>query len=287
ISAEALFLARSVDLKSLAALEPPSLGVVLPCRNHVVIKLHDADSMAREDYSPMPGCLSNNKVAVVFQYGSVVLFNFHDLSPDTNPILAAVKRHSREFVGDPRKDNYRVVVIPGLDRWSQGGSDKIMVKKLDMDGVRIISLVLGQSIALDHYTRSIDEMLNTFGELNRHMELTGTFKMQRKALFKLVAAANAALADAILRLGLLERSDAAWQSARYDRIWEHMRGDFELDDRFESLEFKIGIIQHNVKFFLDILQNRKSDTLEWIIIFLIAGEICVGVYDILNGAGAI
>lgn len=46
-------------------------------------------------------------------------------------------------------------------------------------------------------------------------------------------------------------------------------------------------LQHNVRFFLEILQNRKSDTLEWIIILLITGEICVSLYDILHTAGAI
>lgn len=49
-------------------------------------------------------------------------------------------------------------------------------------------------------------MVNTFSELNRGMEKTGTFTMTRKSLFQLVAAANTTLADVILRLGLLERS---------------------------------------------------------------------------------
>lgn len=49
-------------------------------------------------------------------------------------------------------------------------------------------------------------MVNTFSELNRGMENTGTFTMTRKSLFQLVAAANTTLADVILRLGLLERS---------------------------------------------------------------------------------
>jgi uncharacterized Rmd1/YagE family protein len=48
-----------------------------------------------------------------------------------------------------------------------------------------------------------------------------------------------------------------------------------------------GILQHNVRFFLEILQNRKSDTLEWIIILLITGEICVSLYEILHTAHAI
>lgn len=46
-------------------------------------------------------------------------------------------------------------------------------------------------------------------------------------------------------------------------------------------------LQHNVRFFLEILQNRKSDTLEWIIILLITGEICVSLYDILHTAKVI
>ena len=41
-------------------------------------------------------------------------------------------------------------------------------------------------------------------------------------------------------------------------------------------------MQNSLKYFLEILQNRKSDTLEWIIIVLIAGEICVSMYDILG-----
>ena len=46
----------------------------------------------------------------------------------------------------------------------------------------------------------------------------------------------------------------------------------------------VALMKHNVRFFLDILQNRKSDTLEWIIILLIAGEICLGLYEIISTA---
>ena len=103
------------------------------------------------------------------------------------------------------------------------------------------------------------------------------------------------------------RSDTAWKYAQYAKIWEYVRYDFELEQRFESLDFKLNIIQvrihicipeleahplfltpsfsqHNVRFFLEILQNRKSDTLEWIIILLIAGEICVSLYEIVSKA---
>lgn len=42
-----------------------------------------------------------------------------------------------------------------LITWMQGGADFIVLKNLDVDGIRIIGSVLGQSIALDHYIRQV------------------------------------------------------------------------------------------------------------------------------------
>ena len=67
------------------------------------------------------------------------------------------------------------------------------------------------------------------------------------------------------------------------QIWDEMRSEFELEERFHGIEFKISLVQDNVKYFLEVLQNQRSDFLEWIIIVLISTEICVSVYDIVNG----
>lgn len=40
--------------------------------------------------------------------------------------------------------------------------------------------------------------------------------------------------------------------------------------------------QHNIRFLQEILQNRKSDFLEWLIIILIGAEILISVYDIAH-----
>jgi hypothetical protein len=51
--------------------------------------------------------------------------------------------------------DYAVVEKPSLTTWMKGGLDYIVLKSLDTDGIRIISSVLGQSIALDHYIRQV------------------------------------------------------------------------------------------------------------------------------------
>jgi len=48
-------------------------------------------------------------------------------------------------------------------------------------------------------------MVEEFTEINRVMEKTGNFTMQRKKLFQLVGKANSNLVDVIIRLGLFDR----------------------------------------------------------------------------------
>ena len=66
----------------------------------------------------------------------------------------------------------------------------------------------------------------------------------------------------VAKLGIKDRSDTAWNMSQYQRIHEGMKSEFEIDNRFEHIEFKLNLIQQNAKFFLEILHNQKSDTLE-------------------------
>ena len=76
--------------------------------------------------------------------------------------------------------------------------------------------------------------------------------------------------------------DIAWKDAKYGQIWEYLRDEFELTQRFASLDFKLKFVEHNIRFLQEILQNRKSDFLEWLIITLIGAEILLSLYDIVQ-----
>ena len=131
------------------------------------------------------------------------------------------------------ESEYEVREKPTLDTWMQGGLDFIMLQYLNIDGIRTVGSVLGQNIALDYYVRQanilnfllfgilpyckwlymkqisiifqVDGMVDEFTGINRDMEKSGTFKMEKKKLFQLVGKANSNLADVILKLGLFER----------------------------------------------------------------------------------
>jgi len=54
-----------------------------------------------------------------------------------------------------------VLVRPTLPEWSEGGQDQIMLRMLDTDNIRVISSILGQSIALDHYAKKVRATLDS------------------------------------------------------------------------------------------------------------------------------
>lgn len=64
-----------------------------------------------------------------------------------------------------------------------------------------------------------------------------------------------------------------------------MKEEFEIEQRFDNIELKLDMIQQNAKFFLEILHNQKTNTLEWVIIVLIAFECGLMVLE-MSGLGA-
>lgn len=279
IPVRAYFFSTSVDLRSLVEQNRPHfIPPTSRMTNYVVFRFGNLES----DYNVSNASLSGSDCCymVVFQYGSIVLFNVPDHEVDR--CLKIVEKHASGLLPEMRKDEYEVREMPTLNTWMQGGLDYIMLQYLNIDGIRTIGSVLGQSIALDYYVRQVDGMVAEFTDINRGMEKTGTFTMERKKLFQLVGKANSNLADVILKLGLFERSDIAWKNAKYAQIWEYLRDEFELTQRFASLDFKLKFVEHNIRFLQEILQNRKSDFLEWLIIILIGAEILISVYDIAH-----
>ncbi|XP_071732863.1 protein RETARDED ROOT GROWTH-LIKE-like [Rutidosis leptorrhynchoides] len=279
IPVKAYFVSTSVDLKSLEKMNKSNyVQPTSRMTNYVVLRF----GSTKPENIGLGASISGSDISymIVFQYGSIVMFNVRD--DKVEEYLKLVTDHHASKKVERRHDEYEVREKPSLDTWMEGGLDYIMLQYLNIDGIRTIGSVLGQSIALDYYVHQVDGMVAEFTDINRGMEKTGTFTMQRKKLFQLVGKANSNLADVILKLGLFERSDIAWKDAKYAQIWEYLRDEFELTQRFASLDFKLKFVEHNIRFLQEILQNRKSDFLEWLIIVLIGAEIIISVYDIAH-----
>ena len=99
-----------------------------------------------------------------------------------------------------------------------------------------------------------------------------------------VAQNNSIFIDMVSKLGIKDRSDTAWNLSQYEDIHEGMKEEFEIYTRFKDIEFKLNLIQQNAKFFLEVLQHQKSNSLEWIIVWLIGLESVLMCID-MSGKG--
>ncbi|CAA7019488.1 unnamed protein product [Microthlaspi erraticum] len=279
IPIKAYFLSTSIDLKGMQA---DNLCNVVPptsrSTNSIALKFSDSSSKipSLDERESVSSC----RFMVVFQYGSAVLFNVDD--SDVESYLDIVRRHASGLLTEMRKDDYAVKEKPLLTEEMRGGPDYIVLKTLDTDSIRIIGSVLGQSIALDYFVSQVDKLVEEFAGINRAMEKTGTFTMHRKKLFQLVGKANSNLADVILRVGLFDRSEIAWREARYAQIYEYLREEYEVTQRFGNLDFKLKFVEHNIHFLQEVMQNRRSDLLEWCIIFLLTLENALSIYELVR-----
>lgn len=86
----------------------------------------------------------------------------------------------------------------------------------------------------------------------------------------------------ISQLGLLDKNDLAWQYARYDKMVETMRAEFELDKRTAQLREKIAVIARDAGTFVSMLQHDRSTVLETTIIVLIALECVLSLVDLTS-----
>lgn len=228
------------------------------------------------------------KYVAVFRFGSVVFFNVPD--GEANRILEDVKRHGTcdpQRSGRERTENFEVAVVPGMVEQPHANGDFATVRDLDLNTVAVISKVLAQTVALDSYGDTVDDLLATFASINSAVQKTGTFSdLEKEILFKVVAQNNSLFIDMIGRLGIKDRSETAWNLTEYERVWEDMKDEFEIEERFGQIEFKLNLIQQNAKFFLGLLHHQKSNSLEWVIIVLIAFEGVLMCLD-MSGLGTV
>ncbi|KAK3263147.1 hypothetical protein CYMTET_28034 [Cymbomonas tetramitiformis] len=221
--------------------------------------------------------VSPPRFIMVFKYGSLVCFNLHP--EDIREIIVETRLRAFGAFNEMHSDDYWIVLQPALSTWSVFKGDYVILKRLDVQNIRVVGNVLGQTVALYHYELKVDTMLELFSQLNSKMEATGNISMSKANLFQLVASLNKMMVDVITKLGLLRRSDTAWKYAQYGQVLEGMRHEFELKDRFDSLHYKLELIITQAQFYMEMMQHNRSDALEWTIIILIMGEIAVSVYD--------
>jgi uncharacterized Rmd1/YagE family protein len=112
-----------------------------------------------------------------------------------------------------------------------------------------------------------------FVDISKSYENSGRSKMNTKTLMKKLWFANNVKQSTIGQITFLDKPDLTWDNDELDELFNKASEYYELDDRYEVLKEKLGVIFDNAQFILDMINVQKSHFLEIIIILLILIEV--------------
>jgi len=158
------------------------------------------------------------------------------------------------------------------------GYNEVWLGTLTLEKLRIISQSLAQSVALDHFDAQVSAALGRFHPVVAAMRLQGRLGLKHSDVLKLVGFAMEARSSVLNSLALFDDPPETWESETLDRLHQALKHNFDLRERLDSINQKLGYLADAGATVMDVLSTRTSHRLEWIVIILIFIETAFFVY---------
>ena len=152
-------------------------------------------------------------------------------------------------------------------------TDRLTINKLTADHSTIIALTIAQSAAMEYYERIVEEMFGRTRQIVDRLEVRGSVPFSTRPMHRFIGAAIGTRNEVLSILHLLDKPDEAWDDPLMDRIYDELRAEFDLVDRYQALELKLRSVQEALELVLDVARDRRLVLLEAAIVLLIVFEL--------------
>ncbi len=151
--------------------------------------------------------------------------------------------------------------------------DRVVLPELEVRSVELLALAIGQSVGMEYYEESIDELVRELEGTSRQLAETGGFRKRNRQLLSFIGRGMTTRTQVVHTLALLDAPALAWDNEALDRLYRDLRHSFAIEDRYRALDQKLSMIQDNLELLVDLSQHKRSVLLEVLVIALIAFEV--------------
>lgn len=217
--------------------------------------------------------LSDDKFQYFFNYGVIAFAGYNDSDIDVTIKTIA------NFLKNPDPSRFR----DNLTIAQQQGNElrfefeQLVVGRLDDKVIRVTMMGLAQSIALDYYNHASELLLNEIRVFANRLEATGKLRISRRNMMRFIGRALNTQNDIADNIYIFDAPEIVWDDEYLDKLQQGLMKHFDLRVRFSEVEYTLRTIENNLSVFREIMHQRESSLLEWIIIILILVE----VFDLL------
>jgi required for meiotic nuclear division protein 1 len=215
----------------------------------------------------------SGKYQQFFNYGVIVFTGYSEEEMKWG--IKTVHGYQRNPIIQWLRDEFQIRVEEGKENLFE--FNEAILGKLDEKVIRVAMLNLAQSVALDHYHDVSENLLTEVKGFANELELTGKLKISRKNMFRFLGKALNTQNDIAENIYIFDAPELAWEDEYLDKLNQGLMKHFDLRVRFSEIEYTLRIIEDNLTVFREIIYQRESNVLEYIIIILILVE----VFDLL------
>lgn len=158
--------------------------------------------------------------------------------------------------------------------------DRVVVPQLSLAVLKIVGLLLAQSTAMDYYNQDMQDISQQLERITQGLQQRGRIPFRIKALLKFIGTCIATKNDILATLSLFDKPEATWEDPALNRLYDALRLELEIQDRYRSLESKLRMIQESLVLLVELSHNRRNVRLEAIVVLLILLEVLLMVWQL-------
>ncbi|MBV5322126.1 MAG: RMD1 family protein [Sulfuricurvum sp.] len=203
------------------------------------------------------------------------------IAEEKSQILAALSKLSISLdVEHLITQDYPIHIDPQLTTLFAVTNEAILLREGSMLTLNVIALAISQSVGLEHYEKRLNTL---FSQSRRIVESIHTYSItQRSHLMQFAKRLALTRHDMVSNLLLLDKPNILWDNEEAESLYTRLAFVLELYDRHEIALSKLSQIKEDVMLVMDVINHKKSEFLEWIIIVLILIEIVMGIAEFIR-----
>ncbi len=155
----------------------------------------------------------------------------------------------------------------------QVGFSEVWLRDFTLDRLKIVSLALAQSVALDHIEGTVRGAMAKFEPVMAGLARHGRLFLSHLEAMKIIGFTMEIRAAVLENLTLFDDPPETWESESLAHLDSDLFDQFDLDERLGAIQQKLAYLSDAAARVIDLLATRKSHRLEWVVIVLIAVEI--------------
>ena len=212
--------------------------------------------------------------SVVFAYGAVVHWNVS--TEQQVKLHQLLLTHAQSPLTIVEEEHFTFALDCPVTRIIE---DHIEIESSDPILIFSLSQGMAQSIKLASFETNAITTINNTSYIPKSLAENGNIKLSRHKIAKIRGQLFLTKSDIILNYDLLDTPDFFWEYPEYEAFYGITAKYLEIAPRTEVLSKKLETIHELFEMLADEQKHRHSSILEWIIIWLIAFEIVMMLFE--------